>query len=178
MVIAFFCDFIDENLDLFAYQRFVRFGGNFFLDVVDGVKACPREIFGNRFFFEFQGGSALFGTEDETAQVFEPNVLDELHQFIEIGIRFTGKADENRCAERYAGDFFPHRQEHFAQAFLRVVTPHQLENPVACMLDWHVDIFAKARFASHQIEQLVIDELRIPVEGTDPGNIRFLEDCF
>ena len=61
--------------------------------------------------------------------------------------------------------------------FFAVVALHVLEHLVACMLDRHVHVLHKARFVCHQVQKFIVHEHRVPIEHTDPRDVRVVKQC-
>ena len=123
MAIAYYA----ERVDFGGLAEETGFSGVIFADAVNKAGQCAaysgfifveddfllgeHKLLESLFFYsvwnlagEVGGWCPLFGVEREAAEVIEACPVDEFEEFVEAGVCFAGKADDEGCAEDAAGD--------------------------------------------------------------------------
>ena len=122
------------------------------------------------------GRRALLARIREDADLVEAHLLDEVAQRVVLGIRLAREADDERRADRHAGDALAQLLDQRAHLLLCVGAAHAAQHGVVRMLQRQVDVLADLRLARNRLDELVAEVLRVAVERADPLELRHLDD--
>ena len=111
---------------------------------------------------------ALFFGVIEDASAFEFAVLDEVHEFVEVGIGLTGEADDEGGADGDAGDASADAFEKVANVSTIGLTAHEGEHVVADMLERHIDVAGDFWAFGDGLDEVVAPVGGMGVEQADP----------
>ena len=87
-----------------------------------------------------------------------------------IFLGLTREASDQRSTEHNVRDLTAKFRDNVFELLPCRAAAHSLKDTVACMLDRKVKIIADLLFFFHDLDQLIVDLLRITVENTDPAD--------
>ena len=108
-------------------------------------------------------GAAAAGV-GEHMHLEEADLLQKLAAFLKIGLGLTREASDQRSTEHNVRDLTAKFRDNVFELLPCRAAAHSLKDTVACMLDRKVKIIADLLFFFHDLDQLIVDLLRITVE--------------
>src|SRR3569623_2227677 len=131
-----------------------------------------------RVVFQIRRRRAGARAEDETEAVVESDIIDQLHQGDEIGIGFTGKADDE--VRRY-GDVRPHLAQPANDRLVfqrRVTAFHCRQNTVGAVLRRQIQLVDQYRYIGIDIDQALRELFRMAGHEADALDAVDLGDVY
>ena len=118
--------------------------------------------------FQLLRRSSRFETVWENTDALELLLGHELLEFLVLGFRFTGEADDER---RPHGQLRPGSPQLPEQCFrCSTVHPayHPLQHPVVDVLEWHIEVRDDLLGCAKELEQVLADVFRVGVQKAYP----------
>lgn len=116
----------------------------------------------------FVGARSFFLGILEDATAFEFEGLDELQEFLVIGVGFTGEPSDEGGADRKAGNAGAHAIEEIADILTIGLAVHLLEHVVGDVLQWDVHVAGHFGALGNCLDEFVGPMRRVGVEEADP----------
>ena len=117
---------------------------------------------------ELEGRRPFLVRVGEHADVVERVVAEKRAQLVDIGLGFAGEADDERGAERDAGDPLANAREEPVVGLARAGALHALEHGVRRMLQRQIDVVADLVALRHRRERVFVNRRRVQIEEADP----------
>lgn len=112
-------------------------------------------------------GAFLFGVIED-AGAFKFAVFDEVDEFVEVGVGFARKSDDEGGANGDAWDASTDAFEEIADVSAIGLAAHESEHVVADMLEWHVDVTGDFGALGDGLDEVVTPVSGVGVEKADP----------
>ena len=116
----------------------------------------------------FSGASVFLLRVGENAEPLEFRLADEIEQRLKIFLRLAGKTDDERRAQRDAGNPGADAFEQVHDVLLRSLAPHPLEHVFVDVLERNVHVARDFRTLRNGLDQFIRPVRGMRVEQTNP----------